>query len=75
VGSPVDLAFAQLTASFDLRLSPNDRRVLEAIAGWDGDISLDRLCRRLAISLAKPYVFLSVGRLEEFGVVPQGLVR
>ncbi|MER7331778.1 MULTISPECIES: hypothetical protein [unclassified Micromonospora] len=78
------IAFAAIVGPLDVRMSPNDEHVLNLIAAWPhihdldeciraGDITLDGLCRRTR--LAKPHVFMSVARLEEFGLIPAGAIR
>lgn len=78
------IAYAAIVAPLDDRLSPNDRHVLDLLAGWPhiadldaciraGDITLDGLCQKTR--LPKPYVFQCVARLEEFGLIPGSCIR
>lgn len=78
------IAFAAIVGPLDIRLSPNDRHVLNLIAAWPhrhdldeciraGDITLDGLCRRTR--LPKPHVFFSVARLEQLGLIPTSAIR
>lgn len=79
-----NIAYAAIIAPLDPRLSDNDRHVLNLIAEWphrvdldecirEGDITLDGLCRRTR--LARPYVFMCVARLEDYGLIPMSAIR
>ncbi|MBF9135187.1 hypothetical protein I0C86_40630 [Plantactinospora sp. S1510] len=80
-----NIAYAATFAYCDPRLSAADRQVLDVLAGWPhswdldeciraGDVTLDTLCRR-ARPLQKPAVVEAVARLEEFGLLPLGVIR
>lgn len=69
---PVD-PFALIMSRADVRLSPTDRAVLNAISAQPSPQTLDQLCGRCTIP--GEYVFASVYRLEDYGYIERGMIR
>lgn len=82
-GGAANIICAQIMAPLDVRVCSLDLLVLRCIGrrthGDDdmllcGDITLDKLCGWLP-KLRKHHVFAAVGRLEEFGLIPESCIR
>lgn len=69
---PVD-PFALIMSRADVRLSRNDRAVLDAISAQPSPQTLDELCGRCPIP--GEYVFASVRRLEDYRYIQRGAIR